>query len=148
MNYEKSAQAIVVYKNSVLTTQELIYGNVRLSLPKGHIEKGEDLIDCAIRETREETGVILLREQFVKYIPKYKVKFKTPNGIKIVKTIFPLLFIVQDMGRIEYQEKRIIDIEYMDMDDFINKCSYVNVRKIMLKVTKYFRKQNKKMGVK
>lgn len=144
MIYEKSAQAIVIYKNKILTTQEIIYGNVRQSLPKGHIEKGEDLIDCAIRETKEETGVTLSRKQFVKYFPKYKIKFKTPDGKKIVKTIYQLLFVVQDMGNIEYHEERILNIEYMEIDDFITKCSYDNVKKVVLKVVKYLKKQNKK----
>jgi 8-oxo-dGTP pyrophosphatase MutT (NUDIX family) len=46
---------IVVYNGLVLLLQRLRRGEVRL--PKGHIEPGETVADCAIREVREETGL-------------------------------------------------------------------------------------------
>ena len=35
----------------------LIKHKDRWDLPKGHIEEGETLIECAIREFEEETGI-------------------------------------------------------------------------------------------
>lgn len=35
----------------------LIHRNGRWDLPKGHVEPGESVADCAVRETAEETGV-------------------------------------------------------------------------------------------
>ena len=35
----------------------MIYRNKRWDLPKGHLEIGERLADCALREVKEETGI-------------------------------------------------------------------------------------------
>jgi 8-oxo-dGTP pyrophosphatase MutT (NUDIX family) len=34
-------------------------GGARWQLPGGHLESGESLLDCAVREAREEVGVVL-----------------------------------------------------------------------------------------
>lgn len=52
------------------------------SIPKGHVEKNETLIDAAVRETYEETGIliaeskIIREEHFVDYIDKKGILFK------------------------------------------------------------------------
>ena len=40
---------------------------MKWSFPKGHKERGESYIDCAIRETFEETGIDLRCEEAVSY---------------------------------------------------------------------------------
>lgn len=43
--------------NILLVKHKNIFSNCSLSIPKGHIKKGETFLDCAIRETYEETGI-------------------------------------------------------------------------------------------
>ncbi len=46
-----------------------------ISFPKGHLEEGETLLECAVRETLEETGrkCRILEDKAI-YIDKYKNK--------------------------------------------------------------------------
>jgi len=36
-----------------------VYASGQLCLPSGHLEQGESILDAAIRETREEVGILL-----------------------------------------------------------------------------------------
>jgi len=53
-----SAGLVVIQDNKILLIHptKASWKN-SFSIPKGHVESGEDLIDAAIRETSEETGV-------------------------------------------------------------------------------------------
>ncbi len=47
---------IVVDGGRLLCVEEQIKGRLVLNQPAGHLEPDEDLLDAALRETREETG--------------------------------------------------------------------------------------------
>ena len=55
------------------------------SIPKGHVEQGEELIDAAIRETREEVGIKINKEDIVggPYFVDY-----TDNKGKLYKRVY------------------------------------------------------------
>ena len=53
--------------------------------PKGHIEKGERLIDTAVRELREETGIRKIN--FIKKKILFKDKYSFKNGKSKVNKI-------------------------------------------------------------
>jgi 8-oxo-dGTP pyrophosphatase MutT (NUDIX family) len=64
---EVSAGGVVVRDGQVLVivpTRRAADGSQVLALPKGHLDKGETVLEAAIREVREETGVTveLIRE--------------------------------------------------------------------------------------
>ena len=42
---------------TLVTSMRTGTGERKLDFPKGHVEKGEDWIEAAIRETREESGI-------------------------------------------------------------------------------------------
>ena len=56
------------------------------SIPKGHVDPGEDIIDAAIRETYEETGIIINRKEIVSKNPDF-VNYVGPNG-KLFKRVY------------------------------------------------------------
>ncbi|MDE5546751.1 MAG: GNAT family N-acetyltransferase [Anaeroplasmataceae bacterium] len=128
---EESAMAIVFYKNKILATKELIYGKEVISCPKGHIEGKETHIETAIRECLEETNVILTHKNYLKEGIPYQIKFMDHHNKAILKTIFPVCFQTQEEGNLISKEERILEIKYMDLAEFLEKCSYDNVKEMV-----------------
>lgn len=57
------AGLLVIWREHILLVEQKIdKGQSRLSIPKGTIEGKEDILDCAIRETYEETGLVVKKE--------------------------------------------------------------------------------------
>lgn len=134
---ENSVMAVVVCRNKVLTTYELIYGNLKVSLPKGHLELGETLMECAIRETYEEANIIIDSSNFYKELSSFEICFNNHDSEEVCKTITPLLFFICEEGNPEPKEKRMVHVEYLEFDEFLKRCSYDNVKKIIEEARKY-----------
>ena len=55
----------------------------RWDLPKGHLDDGETLVETALRETREETGVVLTASDLLPgfhWDTRYTVKYRKRHG--------------------------------------------------------------------
>ena len=122
--------AVVICCDKVLATVEEIYGKPVLSLPKGHVEQGETVLEAAIRECFEETDVQLNKQHAIRELPPYRYEFTAPNGQKICKTLCPVLFRLGQEQTPCAKEKRILTAEFMPIDQFVQNCPYDNVRKI------------------
>lgn len=102
---EKSAGLVVISDNKILLVHPKGCGDKNeWSIPKGNIENGDGTMETAIRETFEETGVIInsddiesdmhvfyyrkKNKDIKKYIYYYIVNIK-PENIKINKSIIP-----------------------------------------------------------
>ena len=131
---ELSAMAVVVCNGKILATTEDIYGRTVLSLPKGHNEQGETLIQTAIRECFEETNVVLTEENLVRALSPYSYQFTTPLNKLVQKTIAPFLFKVDSEGQPIAKEQRMIAVQWMEISDFLQNCSYENVKEIMVEL--------------
>lgn len=128
---ELSAMAVVMCNNKILSTNELIYGKEKISLPKGHKEENESIIETAIRECFEETNIVISEKQLIKKLTPYSYEFLTPSNKLIRKTIIPFLFRVDNEGKTIQKEKRIISVQWMQIEDFLENCSHDNVKKIV-----------------
>ncbi len=61
----------------------------RWTFPKGHQESGENLVETAIREIEEETGLRRLR--YISPLGRTSFRFRRPNGV-IQKVVHIFLF--------------------------------------------------------
>lgn len=128
---EYSAMAVVFCQDKILTTLENVYGNTALSCPKGHIEAGETAIKAAIRECAEETGVSINESEAAAVLDAFEVRFTTPDGRKICKTITPVLFEIPSEREPKPSEERIKSVRYMPVSQFLKDCSYENVKNVV-----------------
>lgn len=128
---ELCAMAVVLYGDKILATKELIYGKEKLSLPKGHKEDGETIVETAIRECFEETNVVVSENDLAKKLTPFSYEFSTPTNKLIKKTVAPFLFEVKDEGKPMAKEKQMISVDWMNKDDFLEKCNYESVKTIV-----------------
>lgn len=138
---EVSAMGIVMLEDKILATKEDIYGNVAFSLPKGHVEKDETYIETAIREVEEETSFKLTKEDYVKSLEPYEVKFIDHNYHLVKKLIYPIIFKVNNMQDLVIKEKRVKEISFYNVYEFIQNCTYDNLKYIVLDALKIQKKE-------
>ena len=131
---EESAMAVVIYHDKILTTNECIYGKETLSLPKGHKEENETILETAIRECFEETNIVITKDDLVTELSHYSYEFLTPSNQLIRKTIVPFLFRINREGTPLTKEKRILSVQWMPIDEFINQCPYESVKKVVQQI--------------
>lgn len=94
--HTESAGGIVLNKNGMVLIVN--QRGTSWSLPKGHIEKGEDKITAAIREIKEESGVgnlTLLKE--LGFYERYKLNQNGGDDTSELKKIHMMLFTTTDM---------------------------------------------------
>ncbi len=128
---ELSAMAVVLFEDKILATKEMIYGKETLSLPKGHKEECETLVQTAIRECFEETNVVIGEENLVKELAHFSYEFLTPPNKFIRKTIVPFLFQVTRQGYPLAKESRMISVGWMDKKEFVSQCTHANVKEVV-----------------
>lgn len=88
-------------------------------LPKGHIETGEDDTQAALREVREETGVIARL-----ICPLLSVQFKTSR--EPVKARF---FLMERVSKGESGESR--EIRWLPYDEALKSLTHPESRKVL-----------------
>lgn len=102
------------------------------SIPKGHLENGETLEECALRETEEETG----RKCHLIEIDKVNIlEYITPRG-EDVEVYFYFAIDDGESDKIipeELQEELI----WVDSKDVKNKLTYDDLIKMWNKVESY-----------
>ena len=79
----------------------------RWDLPKGHVDPGETELECAYRETEEETGIppeAISLDQNFSYRHRYYVQYKRTGSQKKLKELVIFLGRVEDKCEIQLTE--------------------------------------------
>lgn len=71
VNEKICAGVCVIVKNKILINQSY---NLFWGIPKGIVENNETLLDCALRELKEETSIKIDRTNIAKYVFSFKYK--------------------------------------------------------------------------
>lgn len=118
-NETKKAGAVILNKNrdSVL----LLYRAKKdWSFPKGHIEQGENETQAMIREVREETG---LEVEIIQELPA--TKYTTDKNENCV--LYFYLVVLKDDLNLRIENDNDV-LEWVNIDDIVNKISYDNLK--------------------
>ncbi len=109
------------------------------SFPKGHLEDGETLIECAIRETAEETkrDCVVLCE-----VPIFCEEYITPKGEEVIV----YYYISKDIGPSDNNSLETHPTIWVNIDEVYDKLTYLDSKeewlKIKDKVQKYLYKNS------
>ncbi len=81
----KVGVAVMIFKNGkiLLGKRKGSHGSGEYAFPGGHLEYMESFVNCAIRETKEETGIEIknIRFQFLANITEYAPKHYVHIGL-------------------------------------------------------------------
>lgn len=122
---EKSCGCIIIKNKKVL----LVYEKNRnfWGFPKGHIEEGENEIETALREVKEEVGIDVEIDISKRYTLKYIIKDE------IEKTT--VLYVASPKNEnIKKQESEIEDIKWCNYEEALKTLTFENSKEMFKKV--------------
>jgi len=101
------------------------------TLPKGWVEKGEDLEQTAVREVREETG---LQAKVLRKLGEITYEFYAkPDRSRVLKTVH--VFLLECLGgdTAEHDDE-VEEVRWFTLDEAVRTLTYKNEREMLEKV--------------
>jgi ADP-ribose pyrophosphatase YjhB (NUDIX family) len=101
----------------------------RWTIPKGHVEEGEQPKDTAKREIQEETG--LQEMNVMNWLGKVSFRYRRTHTL-VLMTMH--IYLVQGLGNTDElkPEDWLTDIKWMPATDAIDKIAYDDIGKLIL----------------
>lgn len=130
MAIKVSAGLAIIHRNKLLLAHPT---NAKwkgtFSIPKGHVEEGEDLIQAARRETREEVGLDIPKRMIdpTPYLIEYRRKKKDGTPGKLYKKLY---WFVADVSNSPVKDF-VVDKKQLQLEevDFAGLLDYQDAKK-------------------
>ncbi|MDE7309073.1 MAG: NUDIX hydrolase [Lachnospiraceae bacterium] len=123
-----SCGGVVIFRGKIL----VLYKNIKNKyegwvLPKGTVEPGEEYKETALREVREESGVIA---SVIKYIGKSQYTFTTPEDI-VEKEVHWYLMMADSYYSKPQREEYFLDSGYYKFIEAYHLLRFSNEKQIV-----------------
>ncbi len=139
--HETTSGGIVFRRNQKNNNLEILLikdAKNRWTIPKGHVEEGEEPKDTAEREIREETG---LQEMLMHdWLGKVNFRYRR-NHTLVLMTMH--IYLVQGQGNTDrlHPEDWLSDIQWLPATTAVDSIAYEDIGKLMLLGMKKIRDQ-------
>lgn len=125
---EVSAGGVVIFGNTILLLKKY---NGDWVLPKGRVEKDEELRDTALREVLEESGV---KAEIDRYIGMAHYKYRNLQANKMVyKVVHWYLMKCNSMDCVPQKKEGFVDALFVHIDKATNIVRYKDEKNIIEK---------------
>lgn len=130
---ETSAGGLVIDSTSrsrgLLIARADRHGALLWSLPKGHVEAGETLSETAIREVREETGIV---GRVIAPLGPIDYWFAA-HGRRIHKTVHHFLLVAEG-GQLSDTDIEVTAVAWVPLDTIPGRLAYSDERQLVARV--------------
>ncbi len=123
---EVSAGGVVIFGNTLLLLKKF---NGDWVLPKGRVEKDEDIRETALREVLEESGV---KAEIMRYIGMVHYTYKNIKGDEMVyKVVHWYLMKTNSMESIPQKNEGFVEATFVHVDKATELVKYKDEKKII-----------------
>ena len=129
---EPTAGGVVFRHNEKTGTIEFLLiqdAKNRWTIPKGHIEEGEESKETAAREISEETG--LQEMDVLSWLGKINLRYRRVQSLVLMTTEIFLVRAKGDSDKL-VPEDWMNDVKWLDSKDALDKIEYEDIGKLML----------------
>ena len=129
--HETTSGGIVFRRNTAKQLEILLIKDAkgRWTIPKGHVEEGEEPRQTAEREIREETG--LQEMKVMNWLGKVNFRYRRTHTL-VLMTMH--IYLVQGLGQTDELkgEEWLTDMKWLPAADAVDKIAYEDIGKLIL----------------